>query len=393
MTEVRGLLSPGFLVINLQFALVTAIAAQFFAFAGYLQLAGIDPRSVGLILSADALAALIIQPLIAPFIRAGNARRWLVGGSLLLAAALMMLTQVTSVVLLIGVRLLQGAGFICVLSALIALVVRFIPPAMSGRAFGWISLVRLIPYALIPFFFDLFSISSSSFPSLLHAAALVALLPALMLLLPAARRQDEDELPFSPGLAGMIMSLRSPAVAMLLLSALLFFCGYAAVFFYLKEFIVAQSIGSNSLFFTTATLMMIAVRLLGSGLFDRCSKVWLCAAGLLLVSVSYALLPLCTGQRELILLAGTTGIGWGIVMPLQAAAMFDLSLPADRAMNQNLLVVTMQGGFFLGPVIGGQLLACGQFGLLFFVLAGLTLVASLITFCLRTQHSDAPNIG
>ena len=381
-------MSLSFLAINLLFALVTVIAALFFAFAGYLQQLGIDPASAGLILSADALAALIIQPLIAPVIRAGNARLWLVVGSLLLSAALALLPQVASVPMLIVVRLLQGAGFICVLSALIALVVDVIPPSMSGRAFGLISLVRLIPYALIPLLFDLASIKPSAFPSLLNTAALAALLPGLLLLLPAARRQDESEPPLSPGLAGMIKSLRSPAVAVLLLSTLLFFCGYAAVFFYLKEFVAAQGIGS-SLFYTTATMAMMAVRLLGSWLFDRCSKVRLCVIGLLLVSLCYTLLPLWVSQWAIILLAGATGLGWGIVMPLQAAAMFDLSLPEDRAMNQNLLVMMMQGGFFLGPFIGGQLLACGQFGLLFFVLAGLTLMASLILLRTHTHREQS----
>ena len=388
MAEKQGLWSLGFLAINLQFALVTAIAALFFAFAGYLQHLGIDPASTGFILSADALAALIIQPLIAPVIHAGTARRWLVGGSLLLSAALVMLPRAASVPLLIVVRLLQGAGFICVLSALIALLVRFIPPAMSGRAFGWVSLVRLLPYAAIPLLFDLASIDSSSFPSLLHGAALAALLPVLMLALPAARQQATGETPPPPGLTGMLLSLRSPAVAMLLLSTLLFFCGYATIFFYLNQFAVGHRIGNSSLFFTTATLVMIAVRLLGSWFFDRGSKTRLCAAGLLLTGLCYALLPLCTSPSLLVLLAGGTGLGWGIVMPLQAAAMFDISLPATRAMNQNLLVVMMQGGFFLGPFIGGQLLARWNFTLLFTVLAGLTLAASLLLLCVRTRHGQ-----
>ena len=387
MAEARGLLSPGFLAINLQFALVTAIAALFFAFSGYLQLLGLNPATIGFILSADALAALVVQPLIAPVVHAGTARYWLVSGCLLLSLSLVLLARVASVPLLVAFRLLQGTGFICMLSALIALLVEFIPPAMSGRAFGWVSLVRLIPYAAVPLLFDLLDLAPASFPRLLHIASGVALAPILILLFPATRRRQEDRPTPPPGLAGMVASLRKPAVCLLLLSALLSFCGYAAVFFFLKQFGQVQGLTSAGLFFTTATLVMIATRLFGSWLFDRCNKMLLYAAGLLLVSLCYLLLPLCASDLFFILLAGASGLGWGVAMPLQAAAMFDLSPPADRAMNQNLLVVMMQGGFFLGPFLGGLVLGRSGFPLLFLVLAGLILTAAAMPFTLRNTPS------
>lgn len=377
MAKGTGLLSLRFVAINLQFALVTAIAALFFAFAGYLQLMGIDAASTGFILSADALAALVVQPLIAPMVHAQTARSWLVGGALLLAAALALLAQVTSLPLLIACRLLQGVGFICVLSALIALLVRCIPPEMSGQAFGWVSLVRLIPYALIPWLFDLLALPPASFPSMLLVAAAVALLPVLLLLVPAARQSQSQPFP-PPGWAGMLASLRCLAVVSLLFSTLLFFCGYSTIFFYLKQFVGVQGLGKASLFFTTATLVMIAVRLLGSWLFDRYNKIVLCTASLLLVALCYGLLPFCGSERFFVLLAGGTGLGWGIAMPLQAAAMFDISAPAARAMLQNLLVVMMQGGFFLGPLLGGLILGRFGFTTLFFLLAALTIVAGLV---------------
>lgn len=375
MAKEQGLISLEFVAINLQFALITAIAALFFAFAGYLHLLGIDAASTGVILSADALAALILQPCIAPMVHQGTARTWLVSGCLLLAVALLLLPHVTSVALLIAVRLLQGAGFICALSALIALLVHCIPPEMSGRAFGWVSLVRLIPYAVIPFVFDLLAIGPAAFPPLLHVAALVALCPLLLLLLPATRHTPSQQSP-PPGWAGLVTSLRSPAVVLLLVSTLLFFCGYATIFFFLKQFVGSRGMDNPSLFFTTATLMMIAVRLGTSWLFDRCNKRLVCAGGLLLVALCYALLPACGSTTMLALLAMATGLGWGIAMPLQAAAMFDLSLPTARAMNQNLLVVMMQGGFFLGPFLGGQVLAHCGFSQLFLFLAVLTSLAA-----------------
>jgi predicted MFS family arabinose efflux permease len=375
MPERSGLFSLGFLALILQFALVTAIAALFFAFSGYLAHLGVSPGTAGFIISADALAALIVQPIIAPLVHHGTARRWLLGGSLSLAAALFMTGNVTSVPLLVAARLLQGAGFICVLSALITMFVRVIPPDMSGRAFGWVSLIRLIPYAAIPPLFDLMKVTPSSFGTVLNLAALAALIPILILALPPPSQSADPDGSRPPGLSGMLESLRSPAVFLLLLSALLLFCGYSAIFFYLKQFGAGRGIATTSLFFTISSVVMILVRLLGGWLFDRFSKVLLCIAGLLSVAVSFALLPLCTTGRMFFILAGFSGLGWGIAMPLQAAVMFDISTPQTRGMNQNLLVVMMQGGFFLGPFLGGWMISFSGFTTLFACLSAVTCTA------------------
>jgi len=373
-----GLFSAGFVLINFQFALVTAIAALFFSFAGYLQLLGINPAMAGFIISADALAALIVQPLITPLIHPGTVRRWLLGGSLTLSAALWMVAHVTTAPLLIMARLLQGSGFICVLASLITMLVPFIPPGMSGRAFGYVSLIRLIPYAVIPLLFTRFSLTPASFAPLLDLASLVALLPLLGLLLPLAQDAEQPENSRPPGLSGLTASLRSPPVTLMLLSALLFFCGYSTIFFYLKQFASGEGIGNAGLFFTIATLAMIAVRLLGGTLFDRYNKGMLCGGGLVGVAACYALLPCCSSSGLFFLLALCSGLGWGIAMPLQSAAMFDLSAPATRAMNQNLLLVMMQGGFFLGPFLGGQLISRFGYDTLFIVLAVITLAAAVL---------------
>lgn len=388
MAERFALLSPGFLLINLQFALVTAIAALFFSFSGYLNHLGVSPAAAGFILSADGLAALIVQPLITPLVHAGSARRWLVGGSLLFSAALFMVGHVATVPLLVAARLLQGAGFICVLASLITMLVPFIPPGMSGRAFGYVSLVRLIPYAVIPLLFDLLAIPPSAFALVLNAAALIALLPVLVLMLPHLPQQaGEPQHSSSPGVAGLKASLGSRPVVLLLLSALLFFCGYAAIFFYLKQFAASVGIANASLFFTLATLAMIVVRLLGGWLFDRYNKALLCAAGLLAVTVCYGLLPLCRSTGLFFVLAVVSGLGWGIAMPLQSAAMFDISPPTARAMNQNLLLVMMQGGFFLGPFVGGQLISLCGYTALFVSLAVSGGVAGLLMVAIQQPVS------
>jgi predicted MFS family arabinose efflux permease len=375
MAERAKLLSPGFVMINLLFGLVTSIAALFFLFSGYLRYLGIDPAMVGFILSADGLAALILQPFITPLIHGNNVRRWLISGAILFSCSLLMLGNVTSLPLLIMARLLQGAGFITVLSSLTTILIPFIPEGMSGRAFGYVSLVRLVPYAVIPLLADVFAFTPSSFSILLMVSGMAALIPILMLFLPG---KQPDEAPGVSQKASLLPSLGSRHVLFVLSSALLFFCGYAAIFFYLKEYGTAAGIPRAGFFFTIATLVMIGIRLFGSAMFDRLNKPWTCATALLVLAACYGVMTFNNSATLFFSVAFISGLGWGIAMPLQAAVMFDISSPTARAMNQNLLLVMMQGGFFLGPFLGGNLIARYGYSALFIFLAVFTLAAAIL---------------
>ena len=65
MAECGLLWTPRFVVLNLQFMLVTCVTALFFQFHSYLEQLGMSPELAGLLIGADALASLLMQPLVA----------------------------------------------------------------------------------------------------------------------------------------------------------------------------------------------------------------------------------------------------------------------------------------------------------------------------------------
>ena len=382
MAERDALWTPRFVVLNLQFMLVTCVTALFFQFHSYLEQLGMSPELAGLLIGADALASLLMQPLVALLVHPANARRWLVGGSLVFAAALALEGLLTGFAPLLAARLLQGAGFSCVVSALIALIVVAIPPGMSGQAFGWTSLLRLLPYAIVPPLLGALGVVPAGFGKLLQWSAPIALLPIVMMLCVRWQSGTAPAAP-PPGLAGAAASLRSRPVALLLVASVALYAGYAAVFFYLRQLGAALGIANAGFFFSAATLVMMLARLFGGMYFDRFDKVLLSTAGFLVIAVSYALLPFATGPSLFFALALPLGLGWGVVMPLQSALMFDRSSVAARALNQNLLMAMMQVGFFAGPAAAGVLLAAAGFVGLFVAAALVTLIAALATAALR----------
>lgn len=380
----NSLVTRPFVLLCCQFLAVSTIVAVFFPLQEYLTSLGMPAASAGFILGADALAALIVQPFITPLITARTARHWLLAGSLILTAALVLEGFSRSEFAFTLARLLQGAGFICVVAAIMPLFVLCIPREMSGRAFGWISLIRLIPYAVVPLLFDLFKIAPAALGGVIRWSALLALLAgALLWLLP--RFPQEQEQASGASFAGIKTSLSDRNLLLLFLATVLLYAGYAATFFYLKGFGRAAGLGNSGLFFTVATVMMMLVRLFGGSLFDRFDKRLLNMAFLVLSAAGTGLILLASSSSILLVLAVVCGIGWGVVMPLLNALIFDLSRIEARGLNQNLGLLMLQCGFFLGPLSGGWLLPRGGYPLLFGTAAGALLLAAGLVMLVRNQ--------
>ena len=161
---------------------------------------------------------------------------------------------------------------------------------------------------------------------------------------------------------------------------------------YLRQLGATLGIVNAGVFFSVATLVMMLTRFFGGIYFDRFDKRVLSTAGFAIVAASYALLPFASRPALFFALALPLGLGWGVVMPLQAALMFDRSAPQARALNQNLLLATMQVGFFVGPAAAGVLLGAAGFTGLFAAAALATLIAALATAALR-QADDRLSPG
>ena len=103
------------------------------------------------------------------------------------------------------------------------------------------------------------------------------------------------------------------------------------------------------------------MRVLGGNILDRVNKgrtllltfIWL---GLLVPLFAHA------GRPAVLLgMAALYGTGMALTMPLVNASMFSISPPRLRAYNANLLMIAVDAGFFVGPFLGGAIMA-GELG-------------------------------
>ncbi len=385
MTDTEGrtgsLLTAQFVILCGIFFLTTSVMAMFFQFQQYLRSLGINPGWIGFVIGADSLACFFIQPFLAVRLNAANSRKWVFIGTSGMAVMLLSYTFAPGLPYLIVVRILHGAAFVCVMSALTALLSDLIPSRKSGQAFGLVTIVRLLPYSIVPPLLTFVDRSPEGFRTALIYGALVmaASLTLVYRLDPSSRMvPDVPDPPERLKLKEMAKSLARPEMRALFATSLFLYSSYTTVFFFLKAFGQARGMDNPGFFFTIANAVMIGIRLVGGSFFDKVSKKVLTAVSMAGLAICYGLLFHASGIMSFYVLAFAAGLGWGIAMPVLTALVFDVSPPHLRSMNLNLFLITMQGGFFVGPFLGGLLAAQWGYGALFYFCASMSMAGAVL---------------
>ena len=350
----------------------------FYSLYTYLEGLGIAQQWRGPIISSSALATILCFLFVTPRLTERTAPKAVfVGIGLLIACGLAYLVLHDTLGLLL-LRLVNGAGIALLTAAAMTLLVGEIPPERSGQAFGFYSVAMLLPYSIVPAVFDHLG---GLLPSAAHGYALMslALAPAALVNLALLRhraaqdaakpRRAEAAQAHGVGFAAMLHSVRTPSIGLLLLLNSVYYLNFSALFFLSKSLFAARGLGGVGLFFSIQTGLMLATRLAATRLFDEVSKPLLILWCYALTALGFAMLWATHGQAMVVATALVLGLGMGVGPPSLNALMFGLSGPQMKAVNSNLMVMALQGGSFLGPILGGM--AVGMLGYPGFLAVGL----------------------
>jgi MFS family permease len=369
----------------------------FYSFYNYLERIGVPPAMRGLLLGLEPLAAFVLRPMISPLLQPRNCIRWMLAGLLLTAAALLTYPRALTIASLAVVRVVHGAGFVILISAAVALMVQFIPRQKSAQGFGIFSIAAQLPYAIMPLMTEALLKVVDSEAQVYAAASLLALPPAILLLL-LKRRIGAALDAFGvvqaqrPTLQELKENLRQFGVLMILAVNFFMFLSYTTVFFFMKDFFLKIHGGDVGVFFSISSTVIIGVRLLGGVFFDRVSKLPMLMACMLLLAACFMVMGRIDSPVMLYPLAAWYGLCLGVILPLLNASMFLASQPHFRGLNTNLMLFMMDAGFFLAPYLGGIIVAAGYpLATLFHICAGLSFLNCAFLALLLRHGRAAPS--
>jgi MFS family permease len=334
------------------------------------------------------MAAFGLRLFVLPWLHVRNAY-----GVIMAALALLVIVScsylfVTTVTAMIILRIIHGTVFVLLTSAVISLMVNFIPSEKSGQGFSTLAVATMIPYAIIP------PLTEALLPHVRNAADIYAgvsiFSAAAILLMIALRKRIGNAL---SGMDAVLMrrltiadirdNFKQHAVVILLLAMLFIYLAHATFFYFMKNLSLQTGVGNVGAFFTVSMATMIAVRLFGAAVFDRLNKLRLLMIVLVLLILCLIALPNAGMLSLYYLLAVVYGGSMGIALPILNALIFSASAPALRGLNTNMTLFTLDAGYFLTPYLGGMLITLGAgFGALFYVAAGFTLLCLTLIMAL-----------
>ncbi|MBM4276843.1 MAG: MFS transporter [Deltaproteobacteria bacterium] len=359
MEKPLRLITKEFLSLNGIIFLNFCNVAVFFQFHHYLlnELRR-SPQEIGLLIGLFALTGLVIRPLISPLLHPGNAKKWIFLGSIGIIVSLLFYQPARGFWSMALVRVIHGGVYVVMGTAMMAKIVETIPPGKSSQAFGVISVITLLPYAVMPPILEpLIKIFGGFIPVLNLTALLMVLVFPLLLFVKGARLAEDPSPPGKITKSDLIDNIKDRKIFSLLAVSLLLYVAFTPVFYFLKAYGHKIGIPNPGWFFTLSTFTEIAVRLFGGPFFDKMSKPRFLAYSLIGLAVAYPVLANTSGKVLFYALGLFFGLCWGVAMPLLSGLLFDSSPAKLRALNTNLGVEMFQGSLFLGPIIGGWILA------------------------------------
>ncbi len=388
-TNNRKLFTLEFIALNGIIVVAFCNIAVFYSFFYYLGSIGIPPAWRGVLVGLEPMTAFALRLFVIPLIGAKDTFRLILVSLVMVMAASWAYPFGVTVPALVILRIFHGAAFVLLTSAVIALIVTFIPTEKSGQGFGIISVATMIPYAVVPPATEILLPHVANEASIYAGFSIFAVLAMGLLALMRHRIGKalagvDAVLMHRPALPEIRNNLGNHPVLMLLFLSLLTYLAHATVFYFMKDLSLQNALGHVGPFFSISMVTMIAVRALGGSVFDKIDKTSILLIGFAFLSLCFLLFSRISGGLAFYGLAGLYGFSMGVILPQINALIFIFSAPGLRGLNTNLGLFVMDMGYFITPALGGAMVGLKSgYAILFNAGAGLALLSLVFVVVLK----------
>jgi MFS family permease len=362
----------------------------------YLQQIGIPQEWRGFLLGSSSLSTIAFFLFASPYLTIRNAAPCASLGAALLVGCGLAYLHAMDVPSLLALRLVHGVAIYLLSAASMTMLVSRMPSEHSGQAFSLYSVALLLPYSIVPAVCD-HIVPLLPSPAYGYRDMSLLLLPGLLLLGVIGLRQKKNgglqKAVVRISFGDMYRNAASPPIAMVLLLNTIYIVTFSSLFFMAKGLFQSRGYSNVGLYFTIQMCCMIVIRAFGNRIFDRVRKIQLIRFSFAMSAVSFVLAANSSTLTGLYASSLAMGIGMGVGSPSLYALMFHISPPRFKAIDSNLMMLSLQIGNFLGPLYGAWMMHVAGYGGFLLANAAACCLGVALCFVLTSRRVDVGDLA
>lgn len=341
---------------------------------GFLRDLGAGEVEIGLLAGLTSFAAIVVRPPVGRVMDGTGRRRViLVGGALNVAVCALYQSVHALGLWLAAVRILHGLAEAMLFSAFFTVAADLVPAARRTEGLALFGVSGILPISLGGLLGDAI-LARAGYPTLFGVAAALATL-SFAVSLPL--RDSRPETPHAEPSRGFRGAALQRDLVPLWFIGTVFATALAAVFTFVKTFVLDTGVGSMGLFFTFYSAAAVVLRLFLGWLPERIGPkraLWpalgCLAAGLLGLATARSATPVA--------LAGLScGFGHGFTFPILSGMVVHRAREAERGVALSLFTSLFDAGMLIGGPAFGFLLERSGYAAMYGAAAAVVVVGAL----------------
>lgn len=313
----------------------------------YIKQMGGNKGLAGAALGFLNIAAVLIRPIAGRVLDSGRRKAILVTGILLFLIPSVAYPWVSSVVVLLSWRFLQGFGWGIASTTASTVAADLIPKTRLGEGMGFFSLASTVSLAAAPAL-SLWAIGWSGFP-LLFAGGIAVTVLSFATALPL-RGPEIEPRHGKPSPSLLESTALMPAAIVLCVTAT-----YSSLLSFVSLYAREEGLPGAGAFFTTFAITTLVTRPLSGRLTDRKGSDIAIIPGLLFLTTAMIILACAGSLFELIVSGACYGIGFGAVLPALITLCLRNVPPGRRGAATGTYWTAFDVGIALGSLLWGHL--------------------------------------
>lgn len=331
----------------------------------YIQKLGGSESEIGFVIGIFTISAVVVRPIIGVLLDRYGRRPFVIGGILFFAVTTYMYDWMTTIVLLVALRIVYGVSWAISTTSVGASVADIIPAKRRGEGMGWYGLAMTVGMAVGPIV-GLWVIEQHSFHMLFVLSTILALAALALAFFTKIPSPLHDT-------AGKITILEKSALPWALVIFFLTFT-YGGITSFLPLF--TDSIGVNAgIFFLVYAITLTVTRPLAGKLADHKGEAFVVLPSIGIAMLGLVVLAVSHGALGVIVTAIIYGIGFGSAHPTLQAATIRLAPPARRGIATATFYTAFDLGIGIGSILLGWVSQAANYRVMYAVCAVSALIA------------------